>query len=95
MRKCSEIVEKCGQATCDLDLLEDSYSPSSNHEIVCNPICGCGATEYYQAPKSAAVGSVFLYVQPFIVVQGDVSAVGSVTLTLTNAQGVSDPVTVN
>jgi sugar lactone lactonase YvrE len=52
-------------------------------------------TEYYQAPKSAAAGSVFLYVQPFIVMQGDASAVGSVTLTLTNAQGVSDPVTVN
>src|SRR5438034_3954940 len=28
-------------------------------------------TEYYQAPKSAAVGSVFLYVEPFIVMQGD------------------------
>jgi sugar lactone lactonase YvrE len=48
-------------------------------------------TEYYVAPKSFAVGSVFLYVQPFIVQQGDVNAVGSVTLTLTNAQGVSAP----
>jgi hypothetical protein len=50
-------------------------------------------TEYYVTPKSANAGSVFVYVQPFIVQQGDVSAVGSVTLTLTNAQGVSNPAT--
>jgi NHL repeat/IPT/TIG domain len=49
-------------------------------------------TDYFVTPKSAALGSVFMYVQPFIVTQGDVSAVGSVTLTLTNAQGVSDAV---
>jgi sugar lactone lactonase YvrE len=49
-------------------------------------------TEYYQSPKSVAVGSAFLYVQPFMV-EGDVNAVGSVTLTLTNAQGVSEPKT--
>jgi hypothetical protein len=52
-------------------------------------------TDYYVTPKSAAIGSVFMYVQPFIVTQGDVSAVGSVTLTLTNAQGVSDAVNAN
>jgi sugar lactone lactonase YvrE len=48
-------------------------------------------TAHYQEPESAAVGSVFLYVQPFIVTQGDVNAVASVTMTLTNAQGVSEP----
>ena len=37
--------------------------------------------------------SILMYVQPFLVTQGDVSAVGTVTLTLTNAQGVSDAVT--
>jgi len=50
---------------------------------------------YYQTPTSVAVGSVFLYMQPFIVTQGDVNAVGSVTMTLTNAQGVSDATTAN
>jgi len=52
-------------------------------------------TDYFVTPKSAAIGSVFMYVQPFIVTQGDVTAVGTVTLTLTNAQGVSDAVTAN
>jgi len=52
-------------------------------------------TTYYQAPESIPVGSAFVYVQPFNVTQGDVNAVASVTVTLTNPQGTSQPKTAN
>lgn len=46
-------------------------------------------TTYYQSGPSSVVGGAFVYVQPFTVQQGDVNAVGSVTVTLSNAQGPS------
>jgi hypothetical protein len=39
------------------------------------------------------VGGAFVYTQPFIVKQGDVNAVASVTVTLSNSQGASEPKT--
>ncbi len=50
---------------------------------------------YYQTPDSQSVGSAFVYTQPFIVKQGDASAVGSITVTLTNKEGTSEPKTIS
>jgi sugar lactone lactonase YvrE len=50
-------------------------------------------TSYYQPDASSAVGGAFVYMQPFIVKQGDVNAVASVTVTLSNSQGASEPKT--
>jgi len=50
-------------------------------------------TTYYQSPTSAEVGSAFVYLQPFITQQGDANIVTSITVTLANAQGTSDPKT--
>jgi len=46
-----------------------------------------------QLPSSAEVGSAFVYLQPFITQQGDANIVTSITVTLANAQGTSDPKT--
>src|SRR5881296_154334 len=50
-------------------------------------------TTYYQSPGSTEVGSAFVYLQPFIAQQGDANVVTSLTVTLSNAQGTSDPKT--
>jgi hypothetical protein len=50
-------------------------------------------TAYYQS-ADLPVGSTFVYVQPFMV-QGDANGIGSVTVTMTNAEGVSQPRTAN
>jgi hypothetical protein len=50
-------------------------------------------SDYYGAPASTDAGSAFVYLQHFIIKQGDVNAVASVTVTLTNAQGSSEPKT--
>jgi sugar lactone lactonase YvrE len=50
-------------------------------------------TDYYQSPASDSVGSAFVYTQPFVIKQGTVSAVASVTVTLTNSAGTSQPQT--
>lgn len=49
---------------------------------------------WYQDAASTQFGSQFRYVQPFTV-QGDLTAISSVTVILTNAQGSSQPVMVN
>ena len=49
---------------------------------------------WYQSAASAPFGSQFSLVLPFNV-QGDISAIGSVSVTLTNAEGTSEQVTVN
>jgi hypothetical protein len=51
-----------------------------------------GFTSWYQSQSSAIYGSQFLMTQTFNV-QGDINAIGSVSVTLTNAQGESDPKT--
>ena len=48
-------------------------------------------TTWYGNTSSNQFGSTFLYTQPFTV-QGDVSAIASVSVTLTNAVGTSPPV---
>jgi sugar lactone lactonase YvrE len=48
---------------------------------------------YYESDVSTVAGSAFVYLQPFIVERGDVNAVASVTVALTNAQGTSEPKT--
>lgn len=50
-------------------------------------------TTYYQSPISGTAGGAFVYLQPFLIQQGDSAAVASVTVTLTNAQGNSKPAT--
>jgi hypothetical protein len=50
-------------------------------------------TSYYQSEVSSDVGGAFVYTQPFIVKQGDVNAVASITVTLSNSQGASEPKT--
>jgi hypothetical protein len=50
-------------------------------------------TSYYQSPPSDPVGSAFVYTQPFIIKQGTANAVASVTVTLSNSAGTSDPAT--
>ncbi len=50
-------------------------------------------TTYYQTDASAAVGSAFVYTQPFIAQQGDANVVTSISVTLTNSQGTSAPAT--
>jgi hypothetical protein len=49
-------------------------------------------TVYYQSPASDATGSAFVYTQPFLIKQGTVNAVASVTVTLSNSVGASQPV---
>jgi hypothetical protein len=50
-------------------------------------------TTYYQSDDSAPAGGAFVYLQPFLVQQGDANVVTSVTVTLSNAQGTSEPKT--
>jgi hypothetical protein len=50
-------------------------------------------TTYYQTDASAAVGSAFVYTQPFIAQQGDANVVTSLSVTLTNSHGTSGPAT--
>ena len=44
---------------------------------------------YYQSPSSDPAGGAFVYTQPFVIKQGTVKAVASVTVTLANSQGSS------
>jgi hypothetical protein len=50
---------------------------------------------YYQSGTSAPVGGSFVYTQPFTIRQGDVNAVATVSVILTNAQGTSEPQTIS
>src|ERR1051326_7075477 len=50
-------------------------------------------TTYYQTDASAAVGSAFVYTQPFVAQQGDANVVTAISVTLTNSQGTSAPAT--
>jgi sugar lactone lactonase YvrE len=45
---------------------------------------------YYQSPPSDPAGGAFVYTQPFVIKQGTVKAVASVTVTLANSQGSSN-----
>lgn len=47
-------------------------------------------TSYYQSDSSVPAGSAFVYLQPFIIQQGDVNAVASVTVSLANTVGTSE-----
>jgi hypothetical protein len=49
---------------------------------------------YYASDASTAYGSQFTYAQPFTITAGSMSALQSVTVTLTNSQGVSSALTV-
>jgi hypothetical protein len=52
------------------------------------------ANTWYQSPASAAFGGTFVYTQPFTI-QGDLNAIQSVGITLTNSRGDSQQTTVN
>jgi hypothetical protein len=52
------------------------------------------ANAWYQDPGSAATGGEFVYTQPFTI-QGDLTAIQSVAVTLTNSRGNSQQSTVN
>lgn len=51
-------------------------------------------TNWYRSSASAAFGSSFTYIQPFTV-EGDISAISSISVTLSNAQGASQAATAN
>jgi hypothetical protein len=48
---------------------------------------------YYQSSSEPMAGGAFVYTQPFVAKQGNANVVASVTVTLTNAQGTSQPKT--
>ncbi len=48
---------------------------------------------YYESPASQTAGSSFVYLQPFSAQQGDANIVTSVTVTLSNSAGASQPKT--
>jgi sugar lactone lactonase YvrE len=50
-------------------------------------------TSYYQSDASSTVGGAFVYTQPFNAQQGDANVVTSVTVTLANSAGTSQPKT--
>jgi len=50
-------------------------------------------TTYYQSSSEPIAGGAFVYTQPFIAQQGDANVVAAVTVTLSNAQGASQPKT--
>jgi hypothetical protein len=52
------------------------------------------ANAWYQDPTSALTGGAFAYTQPFTI-QGDLSAIQSVAITMTNSRGDSQQTTVN
>ncbi len=52
------------------------------------------ANTWYEDPESAATGGSFVYTQPFTI-QGDLSAIQSVAVTLTNSRGDSQQATVS
>jgi hypothetical protein len=52
------------------------------------------ANVWYQNPASTATGSMFVYTQPFTI-QGDLNAIQSVAITLTNSRGDSQQSTVS
>ena len=49
-------------------------------------------TGWYQSPTSDNFGTTFLYTQPFTL-NADASSVGTVTVTLSNSKGDSQPET--
>ncbi len=50
-------------------------------------------TAYYQSARSTAAGSIFTGLRIPVTVSGDKTVIASVTVTLTNSAGTSDPVT--
>jgi hypothetical protein len=57
------------------------------------PDVGTTFQTWYASPASIAYGGQFLYTQPFTITSGTVSALQSVTVTLTNSQGASSSMT--
>jgi hypothetical protein len=49
---------------------------------------------FFQGPQSNATGGQFRYTQPFTI-QGDLNSVRSITLTLSNSAGNSQPARAN
>src|SRR5262249_30649942 len=90
-------IEVTGYSTSrDITEAQFDFAPSAGANLQTTQLKPSVSSEfitYYQTPESAAFGSAFVYTQPIIVQQGDASAVGSLTVTLTNAQGASQPKT--
>jgi sugar lactone lactonase YvrE len=88
-------VEVTGYSTSrDITAAAFQFAPAAGANLLTlhlEPEVNAVFTEYYQSPQSSPAGSAFLYVQPFFVEQGNVNDVDSVTLTLANAQGASEP----
>src|ERR1035438_5690278 len=56
---------------------------------------GAAFQTWYASDASDAYGGQFTYTQPFAITTGSVSTLQSVTVTLTNSQGVSSTMTAN
>ena len=76
-----------------------TYTPASGSQVQTTSFTPAGVStafqSWYGSGASTAFGSQFLYTQPFTITAGSVSALQSVTVTLTNSQGASSAVTAN
>jgi hypothetical protein len=76
-----------------LDLATFRFSPTQGNTLQTSTVnldVGATATPWYQSEISNRFGSQFRFVVPFTI-QGDLNSIGSVSVTLTNAEGTSDP----
>jgi sugar lactone lactonase YvrE len=82
----------------DISAATFTFAAASGQKLITlklQPEVSSSFGNYFQSDASQAVGGAFVYTQPFMVQQGTISAVAAVTVSLTNAQGTSDPQTAN
>jgi hypothetical protein len=83
-------------STRDMTQAEFNFTPVSGKSLATTqltvPLTSAFQT-WYQSTPSDAFGTTFTYTQPFTI-SGDASDIESVTVTLTNSQGVSEASTV-
>jgi len=84
--------------TRDITQATFTFTPAAGSQLQSTTFTpsGVGAAfqGYYASDASTAYGSQFVYTQPFNITSGSAGALQSVTVTLTNSQGVSSAVTV-
>jgi hypothetical protein len=83
-------------STRDMSQAEFHFTPVSGKSLATNELTvqlTSAFQTWYQSTPSDAFGTTFTYTQPFTI-SGDAADVQSVTVTLTNSQGMSEPSTV-
>lgn len=85
--------------TRDITEADFTFTPTSGSQLQTSTFAltnvAAAFQDYYASDASLAVGSEFVYTQPFNVTAGSISTLQSVTVTLRNAQGASSTVTAN